>query len=245
MSILNQIIELMVDTKKPMHVNDIAAELIKKYPDISNSSADLASKVSSTLSSNVKKKKDALFSKPKNKQGGFKKGMYRLKVSQKRVSRNYKLAEQPNLPTAFTGKAGEHSVLSELLFFGFNASLMTIDDGIDIVASKKLNYFHIQVKTSNATSAGKYRFTIKQKAFSAKDSATTYYILVLRCLENHKYTCDHLVIPSSEIRRLIEKAVIKNSESISLSVEKDKSGKYMLNGIEDMSWSLNRYDTIG
>lgn len=245
MSLLNQIVELMVDVKKPMHVNEIASELIKKYPSISNSQDKLAGKVSSVLSDNVKKKKDALFSKPKNKQGGFKRGIYRLKISQKRVSRSYKLAEQPSLPTAFTGKAGEFSVLSELLFFGFNASLMTIDDGIDIVASKDFSYFHIQVKTSNSTTAGKFKFTIRQKSFSAKDSATTYYILVLRCLENHKYTCDHLVIPSSEIRRLIEKAVIKNSDSISLIVEKDKSGKYMLNAIEDMSWSLNRYDTIG
>ena len=242
--LLDQIVELMAEKKKAMHVNDIAAQLIEKYPNISSSADELAKKVSSTLASNVKKKKDALFSKPKNKQGGFKRGVYRLKISQKRTSKNYTLAEQPSLPTAFTGKAGEHSVLSELLFFGFNASLMTIDDGIDIVASKANNYFHIQVKTSNSTSAGKFRFTIKQKSFSAKDASSTYYILVLRYLENHKYICDHLVIPSSEIRRLIDKRVITNGESISLPVEKDKSGKYLLNNIEDLSWSLNRYDTI-
>lgn len=242
--LLDQIVELMAEKKKAMHVNDIAAKLIEKYPNISDSADELAKKVSSTLASNVKKKKDALFSKPKNKQGGFRRGVYRLKVSQKRAPKNYTLAEQPSLPTAFTGKAGEHSVLSELLFFGFNASLMTIDDGIDIVASKENNYFHIQVKTSNATSAGKFRFTIKQKSFSAKDASSTYYILVLRYLENHKYVCDHLVIPSSEIRRLIDKRVITNGESISIPIEKDKSGKYILNCIEDLSWSLNRYDTI-
>jgi Holliday junction resolvase-like predicted endonuclease len=245
MALIDQIVEFMSEARKPMHVNDIADAIIKKHPNISNSSEDLAAKVSRILSANVKKKKNALFSKPKNKQGGLKRGMYRLKVSQKRVTRNYRLAEQPSLPTAFTGKAGEHSVLSELLFFGFNASLMTIDDGIDIVASKDSNYFHIQVKTSNATSAGKFRFTIKQKSFNAKDSATTYYILVHRSLENHKYICDHLVIPSSEIRRLIDKAVIKNADSISLTIEKNKSGKFLLNNIEDLSWSLNRYDTIG
>jgi len=240
MSLLDQVVELMSEIKKPMHVNEIAGEIINKYPNVSNSLEELAAKVSSTLAANVKKKKDALFSKPKNKQGGSKRGIYRLKASQKRVFRNYILAEQPSLPTAFTGKAGEHSVLSELLFFGFNASLMTIDDGIDIVASKDSNYFHIQVKTSNSTNAGKFRFTIKKKSFSAKDSATTYYILVLRYLENHKYTCDHLVVPSNEIRRLIEKSVIRNAESISLTVEKNKSGKFLLNNIEDLSWSLNR-----
>lgn len=242
--LIDQIVELMTEKRKVMHVNDIAAQLIEKYPNISSSADELAKRVSSALASNVKKKKGALFSKPKNKQGGFKRGMYRLKLSQKRTPKNYTLAEQPSLPTAFTGKAGEYSVLSELLFFGFNASLMTIDDGIDIVASQENNYFHIQVKTSNATSAGKFRFTIKQKSFSAKDASSTYYILVLRYLENHKYTCDHLVIPSSEIRRLIDKRVVTNGESISLLIEKNKSGKYLLNNIEDLSWSLNRYDTI-
>lgn len=242
--LLDQIVELMAEKKKAMHVNDIASELIEKYPHLSNSSEELARKISSTLASNIKKKRDALFSKPKNKQGGFKKGIYRLKVSQKRTPRNYTLAEQPSLPTTYTGKAGEYSVLSELLFYGFNASLMTVDDGIDIVASKNSNYFHIQVKTSNSTSAGKFRFTVKQKSFSAKDVTNTYYILVLRYLENHKYICDHLVIPSSEIRRLIDKRVIKNGGSISLPIEKDKSGKYLLNSIEDLSWSLNRYDTV-
>jgi len=245
MALIDQIIELMSDNKKAMHVNDMAAQLIVKYPDIGNSAEDLANKLSSVLSNNVKKKKNSIFSKPKNKQGGFKRGMYRLKISQKRVSKQYKVAEQPSLPTIFTGKAGEHSVLSELLFFGFNASLMTIDDGIDIVASKDATYFHIQVKTSNSTNAGKFRFTIKQKSFNAKDAAITYYILVLRYFENQRYTCDHLVLPSSEIRRLVDKAVIKSSESISLSVEKDRSGKFILNKIEDLTWSLNRYDTIG
>ena len=242
--LLDQVVELMAEKNKAMHVNDIAAQLIEKYPNMSSSADELAKKVSSALASNVKKKKEALFSKPKNKQGGSKRGMYRLKVSKKRIPKDFTLAEQPNLPTAFTGKAGEYSVLSELLFFGFNASLMTIDDGIDIVASKENNYFHIQVKTSNSTSAGKFRFTIKQKSFSAKDASSTYYILVLRYLENHKYICDHLVIPSSEIRRLIDKRVITNGESISLPIEKDKSGKYLLKSIEDLSWSLNRYDTI-
>ena len=103
--LLDQIVELMAEKKKAMHVNDIAAQLIEKYPNISSSADELAKKVSSTLASNEKKKKDALFSRPKNEQGGFKRGMYRLKSSQKRTAKNYTLAEQPSLPTAFTGKA--------------------------------------------------------------------------------------------------------------------------------------------
>lgn len=55
--------------------------------------------------------------------------------------------------------------MSELLFFGFNASAMTVDDGIDVVANKGDSYFHIQVKTANASAQLKYQFRITKQAF--------------------------------------------------------------------------------
>lgn len=46
------------------------------------------------------------------------------------------------------GTGGEHLVLSELLFRGYQANIMSVDDGIDIVASKDNKIFFIQVKTT-------------------------------------------------------------------------------------------------
>lgn len=46
------------------------------------------------------------------------------------------------------GTAGEHIVLAELLFRGYEANIMSVDDGIDIVASKNNKIYFIQVKTT-------------------------------------------------------------------------------------------------
>lgn len=38
--------------------------------------------------------------------------------------------------TQYTGRVGEHRVVSELLFRGYNASIMSVDEGLDIVATR-------------------------------------------------------------------------------------------------------------
>ncbi len=170
--------------------------------------------------------------------------MYRLKIGRSTVSKAFKVPEQPKVSTQYTGKAGEFSVMSELLFFGFNASVMTVDDGVDIVASKDDSYFHIQVKTANISAQNKFVFRVKKSVFGSKDASSTFYVLVMRINEDARNICEHLVIPSNEIRRLIDQGVIRDGESISISIERERGNRFKLNGIEDISWSLNRYDTI-
>lgn len=46
------------------------------------------------------------------------------------------------------GTGGEYLILSELLFRGYQANVMSVDDGIDIVASKDNKIYFIQVKTT-------------------------------------------------------------------------------------------------
>ena len=135
-------------------------------------------------------------------------------------------------------------LLSELLFFGFNASAMTVDDGIDIVASKGDSYFHIQVKTANISAQNKYQFKITKRAFGSKDASSTFYVLVMRVNEDTRNICEHLVIPSSEIRRLVDRALIRDGDHMSISIERERGSRFMLNGVEDVSWALNRYDTV-
>lgn len=48
----------------------------------------------------------------------------------------------------FNGRAGEHSVASELLFYGFDARVAAVDEGTDIFAAKGGRRFLFQVKTS-------------------------------------------------------------------------------------------------
>lgn len=110
--------------KKQMHVNDMAKiALEQRFCSTNMSIEDVAHKISSSLSRNVKKK-TRYFKKVKNKKGGEKRGVYSYK--------NFKSVKlvrtkQPNTTTNYTSKAGENAVLSELLFYGFNASIMTVD----------------------------------------------------------------------------------------------------------------------
>jgi hypothetical protein len=245
MKLIDQTIETLMESRQAMHVDDIAKAIASKYPNTQLRVEDLSVKISSLLSSDIKRKKNkSLFSKPKNKAGRFRRGMYKLKVGRRAVPKTFKVPEQPKVTSQFTGKAGEFSVMSELLFFGFNASAMTVDDGIDIVASKDDSYFHIQVKTANTSAQNKYQFRITKRAFGSKDTSGTFYVLVMRVNEDSRNICEHLVIPSSEIRRLVDKSVIRDGEAMSISVDRERGNRFMINGLEDVTWSLNRYDTI-
>lgn len=245
MKLKDQVIEVFTNAPKAHHVNDLAAAIIKKYPHTTDTHDALAQKISALLSSEVKKPKaGSLFSKPKNKSGGFRKGIYKLRIGRKIIPKQFKVPEQPKVTSQFTGKAGEYAVMSELLFFGFNVSAMTVDDGIDVVASKADSYFHIQVKTANATSANRFQFKITKRAFGSKDAASTFYVLVMRVSENSRNTCEYLILPSSEIRRLVDKSVIRDGEGMSISIDRERGNRFLLNGVEDVSWALNRFDNV-
>ncbi len=246
MKLKDMVIELLSESGKSMHVNDIAAAAVARWPNLPDPPEQLAAKISAMLSNEVKKPKSrSLFSKPKNKSGGFRKGIYRLRVGRKAVPKTFKVPEQPKVSTQYTGKAGEYAVMSELLFFGFNASAMTVDDGIDIVASKGDSYFHIQVKTANVTTSNnKFQFKITKRAFASKDASATFYALVLRVSENSRNICEHLILPSNEIRRLVDKGVVKDGDAMTLSVDRERGNRFILNKTEDVTWALNRFDNI-
>ena len=97
----------------------------------------------------------------------------------------------------YTGKGGEHFICSELLFRGFNASIMSVDVGMDIVATKDNDLFSIQVKTANISDYGVYNFDVRKTSFERKSGGKTFYIFVLRGKE--KTNC--LILPISEMER--------------------------------------------
>jgi len=242
MVLIDQIIEVMADCRSSAHVSDIAVMLVERFPNISIPAEKLPDKVSSVLSSDVRKVGGkARFSKVKNKRGAFKRGIYRLK---KRPAVTPKPTEAPNVTSQYTGKAGENAVLSELLFYGFNASSMAVDDGIDIVASKNNNYFHIQVKTANSSDVGVFSFSIKKSSFISKDSFQTFYIFVTREKGQQRYFNDYLILPSHQIRQYIEVGIINEGASYSIRVQKDSRGRYILNGRQDVTISINTFSQL-
>jgi hypothetical protein len=224
---------------KQMHVNDMAEIVISRSlakGDLDKN--DVATRLSASLSKNSKQKRLGTFRRVKGKKGQNKKGIYALR---KENSSQLIRHEGPSVKTNYTGKAGEHSVLSELLFRGYNASIMTVDEGIDVVASKSNKYFHIQVKTANGQDNSPYTATIRQESFQL--STDIFYIIVLRRAQKRRFINDYIVFSSNEIRRLIFSKVIKEGANINfrISVSNDK---FFLNGNYDVTQHVNDFESI-
>lgn len=141
----------------------------------------------------------------------------------------------------FTGKGGEHLVTSELLFRGYNASIMSVDVGVDISAIKDNKFFGIQVKTSNSNKFDVYNFHIRKVSFERHNQGNIFYIFVLRQKENK-----FVILPSSEIERKIKEGAVyavNNQTGYALTI-KIREGKIFLGGGHDMSYFLDNWDLI-
>ena len=235
--------DILASNKAGMHVNDIAEEAVRSNKNMGMTADVMAIKLSSALSAHLKlKTQKPVFARVLNKNGTKKLGMYRLKQS--RAPQVFSNMEPPPVDTGYFGKAGELAVMSELLFWGYNVSQMTVDQGIDLVASKDCKYHHIQVKTAmpqaQADGSPKYQFTIKQSAFDANHNSTMWYVFVLR----KKTGNDYAVLPSSDIHTQRNAGIIGGKDlSVKISVE-DKGKKHIMNGKRDINMFINNFPLI-
>jgi hypothetical protein len=236
-------LEILKEHSKGLHVDDLALMILNKYQNLQIDADSLSSKLSNKLSTEFKSKKSkSRFSKIKNKNGSFKRGIY--KARKFRVNETQHVSIQiPDAPSSnFIGCAGEHAVLSELLFRGYNAAVMTVDEGIDLVASKNNRYFHIQVKTSSETASG-FSFSVKKHIFENNDQGITFYVLLCRRFMNTHFKHDYVILPSSVVATFINTGAIKDSASISMRVSIDE-GKFMLNKKVDISSYINKFELV-
>lgn len=227
---------------KGMHVKTIASEAVSKNQNMSLLADEFQKKLQSALAANLKVDKPS-FTAVKWDSGPSKgkprKGWYRLKLE--RVVTPGAQIDPPKTDKAFTGKAGEFAVMSELLFWEYNASVMSVDDGIDVVASKNNKYFHVQVKTASEQDGGRFVFNIKHSSFKEHDSATMFYVFVLRRGLRNEY----IIIPSNFLRTLIAGGRINPSPTLSITIAADPKGaKYMLNGGTDVSPYFGDFGSI-
>jgi hypothetical protein len=236
-------LEILKEHSKGLHVDDLALLILEKYQNLQIDADSLSSKLSNKLSTEFKNKKSkSRFSKIKNKNGSFKRGIYKSRKF--RVSESqYVSIKIPDAPSSnFVGCAGEHAVLSELLFRGYNAAVMTVDEGIDLVASKNNRYFHIQVKTSSESANG-FSFSVKKHIFENNDQGITFYVLLCRRFMNSHFQHDYVILPSSVVATFINTGAIKESASISMRVSIEE-GRFMLNKKVDISSYINRFELI-
>ena len=230
--------------RKGMHVNDIAEAAVSHNKNMGLPAEELSKKLLASLSRNLKlKTSKPTFAKVNwdkgPRKGKPKQGWYRLRPE--KATPVAEAIEIPKTDKNFLGKAGEFAVMSELLFWGFNASVMTVDDGIDIVASKHNKFFHIQVKTATKQDSGKYLFTINPASFKKYHAANVYYVFVLRDRNKNEF----IVIPSTHIDYLIEAGVITGTTVLSLIITCNQEGtKLHLNGKNDITPFYGRFGKL-
>lgn len=233
---------ILSETRQPMHVNDIAAEALRTASNMQLSAEEFAKKLSGALAGNLKTKQPT-FAKIPNKTGGFRKGIYKLRPArQKSPAPPIDPTPPPPVSTNFLGKAGEYAVMAELLYRGYNASLMSVDEGVDVVASKDNDYFHIQVKTSALGANGKYAFFIKNNAFVANNGGKTFYIFVMRgdAGSNH-----FAVFPSTQLGIHRDTGIIGGANGMSLFVTPDQKGRsFTMNKGQSIDHFINNFGLI-
>lgn len=215
---------------KGMHVNDIAIVAVAQNKNMSMTEEAFCKKLSAALNANLKLKNSkpsfARVNQDKGpRKGKPKQGWYRLKLD--KTAPVSATVQTPKIDKTFFGRAGEYAVMSELLFWGFNASIMSVDDGIDIVTSKNGKFFHIQVKTATCQENGKYQFTIRQDAFKRYNSADMFYVFVLRKGTRNEF----IIIPSFNISYFIGAGIISGTSTYSLVIsQNEKKTEFTLNG---------------
>ena len=115
-------------------------------------------------------------------------------------------AEKIVIESGYTGKGGEHLVCSELLFRGFNASIMSVDVGMDIIATRDNQLFSIQVKTANINRFEQYVYDVRKVSFERHNSGNIYYVFVLHGEKKNNF----LVLPLLEMEKKVhEKAILE------------------------------------
>lgn len=228
---------------KGMHVQDIAEAAVTRNKNLGLTVEVFKKKLQTALLNNLKLKSNKPSFAPVKwdkgpRKGKPKQGWYRTKIE--RIVPVQEKISIPSVSKGFIGKGGEYAVMSELLFWGYNASIMTVDDGIDIVASKDNKFFHIQVKTATSQN-NKFLFTISQNSFNKYNTASVFYVFVLRNNLNNAY----IIIPSGHIEYFINEKIITDTSVLSLTITADsKKCEYILNNKISVSSFYGKFSLI-
>lgn len=239
--------------RKGLHYKEIA-EQVSIYPEYKGIEIDkLTTQVHHLISGDIKRNgRKSDFKNVTGKKGRVKNGFYKIKVQRrsekdKIVSSIAKIRplEYSPINSSYTGKAGEFAVISELLFNGFNAGMIAVDDGIDVEAMKNGDLFYIQVKTTVLTSERNISVSIKYSSFTRYEKNKTFYIIVIRHkVKSGQVVNDLIILSNQDIRDFLAKkvlSVIGDKISFRLSIEGDK---FILNGKENVSLYLNEFERI-
>lgn len=238
-------IAILSQSKQPLHSKEITRLALEKgiletdgaTPEMSMNSQIIIDMRKKGASSDFIKTGPSTYSLNLNKKNIGPKKQLKLIEDEKQED------EKINIESGFVGKGGEFLVCSELLFRGYNASIMSVDYGIDIIATKNNKLFGIQVKTSNLNQYNNYVFDVRKISFERDHSGFVYYVFVLKGEDKNNF----LILPRIEMeKKVFEKAIleINNGKTYRVNISIREDSIYLGNRNHEMSFYKNNWSVV-
>ncbi len=235
--------QILKNAKAPMHYREITRTALEKGL-IETVGATPEASLNAQLSTDIKRNgKQSVFIRTSP-------GHYSLSTAVKPISaqptEDEDISEDQDsirIESGYTGKAGEYLVCSELLFRGYNASIMSVDVGMDIIATRNDQLFGIQVKTANLNRFDVYVFDVRKVSFERHNSGNIYYIFVL----HGKKKTDFLILPLHEMEKKVHhKAILEvgHGKRYRVNIKFRKNSVFLGTMEHDMSYHLNNWALI-
>ena len=149
----------------------------------------------------------------------------------------------------YYGNAAAYLVVAELLFRGYNAQKLPVDEGLDVFAVKNKELYLLQVKHSDYEKPSESRpIQITNSSLERNKGLNVFYILVLSRKQPSQR--DFLILPYSKIDELIKIGAIKQenkAQHISFKVlHKNPNDAFIGEYKEkcDVSRYLNAWDVL-
>lgn len=130
---------------------------------------------------------------------------------------------------------------SQANYFSRAITLLPLQLMKGFVETRPSTFKYVQVKTAAAKSDGlTFDFKIEEKAFTITASRKPWYIFL--CVQSLKNT--FAVIPFSHLAFLKQQGVIRGSNTLSIQISKDQSGRiYKLCG-SDINLFINNFELL-
>lgn len=237
---IETIVALFKNTTEKKRVKQIKDELFHQlFPDTllvePSTQEELNKTVDRLLKEDQKRREEQFLVKDKN-------GKY----SKRKGHKNIGTPRPPVIPSNYIGKAGECAVISELMFRGYNANTMLLDEGIDIIATKDNIYYYIQVKTTYIKD-GKLYVKIKKERFDKYIDNQIRYVIVGRYGKDDDWHNIFFVFDPNTIERFAkyEQCINESDEALNIKIEfEPRTGKYFMydnSKRADVSYYINKF----
>jgi len=236
-------IKILRKSKEPLHYSEITNRAIEQ-------NLIVTSGITPSFTMNAQITTDIKFKKEKSAFVRIKPGIFAInpKYSSEEEKRDETISllesdaqELETKSTQFIGKAGEHLVVSKLLFMEFNANIMSVDEGMDIVATKDNRLFNIQVKTANENN-GRYVADMSVKSYNKHNRTNAFYVIVLRGDQTN-----YLILPYSEMQKNIDQKhvlVVEHGRRYRITVIL-RDGKFFLGKLSnEIDYFKNKWELI-